>query len=96
MVGRSNPVAVTSNIAPVSSKNFLDIPATTACSFIFKCVRDMIRTYRVKNVIVFDVGNSSLAHGNDKNKIILILGKGPRDGLDDTTITAEAESWFEF
>ena len=34
---------------------------------------------------------SSSVHTNDKNKNILILGKGPTQGIDDTTLTAEAE-----
>ena len=32
-------------MAPVSSKEFLDIQATTECRFTLKLVRDMIRTY---------------------------------------------------
>ena len=35
----------TSDIAPVSSKEFLDIQATIECGFTLKRVRDMIRTY---------------------------------------------------
>ena len=43
----SNPAAVayTSDIAPVLSKEFIDIQATTECRFTLKRVRDMIRTY---------------------------------------------------
>ena len=43
----SSPVAViyTSGIAPVLSKEVLDIQATTVCGFTLKRVRDMIRTY---------------------------------------------------
>ena len=33
------------DIAPVSSKEFLDIQATIECGFTLKRVRDMIRTY---------------------------------------------------
>ena len=42
----SSPIAVTetSNFAPVSSKEFLDIRATTVCEFTLKHVGDMIRT----------------------------------------------------
>ena len=42
-----NPFAViqTSDIAPVSSKEFLDIQATTECRSTLKLVRDMIMTY---------------------------------------------------
>ena len=35
----------TSHIAPVSSKEFLDIQAATECEFTLKRVRDIIRTY---------------------------------------------------
>ena len=35
----------TSDIEPVSSKEFLDTQATTECGFTQKCVCDMIRTY---------------------------------------------------
>ena len=47
MVVGSNPVAVTSpsDFAPASSKEFLDIQATTECGFTLKRVRDMIKTY---------------------------------------------------
>ena len=40
------PVAVTqiSDIAPVSSREFLDIQATAECRFNLKCVYDMIKT----------------------------------------------------
>ena len=40
MVVSSNPVVVTSNIAPVSSKEFLDIQATIEYRFNQKRVRD--------------------------------------------------------
>ena len=33
-------------VAPISSKDFLDIQATTECRFTLKRVCDMIRTYR--------------------------------------------------
>ena len=47
MVLGSNPVAVTktSDIAPGSSKEFLDIQATMECGFTLKHVRDIIKTY---------------------------------------------------
>ena len=47
MVLDSSPVAVTSpsDLAPASSKEFLDIQATIECRFTLKRVRDMIRTY---------------------------------------------------
>ena len=34
---------------------------------------------------------SSSVHVDDKEKDILILGKGPTQGLDETTLTAEAK-----
>ena len=48
MVLGSSPVAVTSpsDLAPASSKEFLDIQATIECGFTLKRVRDMTRTYR--------------------------------------------------
>ena len=47
MVVRLAPVAVTqtSDIAPVSSKEFLDIQVTIECEFTLKHTRDMIITY---------------------------------------------------
>ena len=47
MVVGSRPVAVTqtSDIGPASSKEFLDIQATTECGFTLKRVRDMRRAY---------------------------------------------------
>ena len=41
-----------------------------------------------QNVIIFGVDMSSSAHGNNKKKCILILGKGPTQGLEHT-LTAE-------
>ena len=45
MVVGWNPVAITSDIATVSSEEFLDIQATISCRFTLKHVRDMITTY---------------------------------------------------
>ena len=47
VVEDSSPVGVTqiSDFAPASSKEFLDIQATTEWGFTLKCVRDMTRTY---------------------------------------------------
>ena len=42
-----------------------------------------------KNVKIFGAGMSSSLHIANKNKDILILGKSPADGLDDTTLAAE-------
>ena len=44
-----------------------------------------------KNVIIFGVDTSSSVHIDIKGKDILILGKGPTQGLDDTTLKAEAK-----
>lgn len=41
--------------------------------------------------MVFGVDNSFSEHVDNRNKDILILGKNPIDGLDDTTITSESE-----
>ena len=46
-----------------------------------------------KNIIF---GMSPYVHINDKKKDILILGKGPTDGLDDTTLTPEKEYSINF
>ena len=47
MVVGPSPVAdtSTSDIAPVSNKEFLDAQATIKCGFTLKCVRDILRTY---------------------------------------------------
>ena len=45
-----------------------------------------------KNVITFGVDHGSSVHAdNSRKRGTLILGKGPTNGLDDATITAEAE-----
>ena len=44
-----------------------------------------------KNVIVFGADMSSSVHIDNKKKDILILGKSPTKGLDDTTLIAEAQ-----
>ena len=43
-----------------------------------------------RNIIIFGVDMSSSVHVGNKGKDILILGEGPIQGLDDTTLTAEA------
>ena len=43
------------------------------------------------NAIIFEVDMSSSVHVNNKNKDILILGKGQTQGLDNTTLTSETE-----
>ena len=49
-----------------------------------------------KNVITSDGDMSSSANVNNPKKVILILGKGPTHGLDDTTLTAEKEYPINF
>ena len=49
-----------------------------------------------KNVIPFGVDISSCVYIDNKNKDILILGKGPTQGLDDATLTAEAQYSINF
>ena len=39
---------------------------------------------------------SSSVHIDNKKKDVLILGKGPQQGLDDTTLTAEAQYSINF
>ena len=42
-----------------------------------------------KNVVIFGADMSSSVHIDNKKKFILIPGKGPTNGLDDTTFTVE-------
>ena len=49
-----------------------------------------------KNVIIFGADMSSSVHVDNKWKDILILGEGPTQGLDDTTLTAEAKYPINF
>ena len=51
-------------------------------------------SYR-KNVI-FGANMSSSVHFDNKGKDILILGEGPTQGLDDTTLTLEAKYLINF
>ena len=44
-----------------------------------------------KNVIIFRADMSSYVHVDNKKKNILILGEGLTQGVDDTTLTAEAK-----
>ena len=45
---------------------------------------------------IFGAGIRSPVHIDNKKKDILILGKGPTDGLHDTTLTAEKEYSLNF
>ena len=49
-----------------------------------------------KNVITFGVDMSSSVHVDNKKKDILILGEGPTQGLDDTTLTAKKKYSINF
>ena len=49
-----------------------------------------------KNVIIFGVDMGSSVHIDNKKKYILILGKGLTQGLDDTTLIAEAQYPIDF
>ena len=42
-----------------------------------------------KNVLIFGVHESSLLHSNNKANNIYVMGKGPVQGIDDTTSYAE-------
>ena len=44
-----------------------------------------------RNVITFGADMNSSVPVDKNNKDILILGEGPTQGLDDTTLTAEAK-----
>ena len=44
-----------------------------------------------KNVFIFGADMSSSVHVDNKGKNILIPGEGPTQGLDDSTLTAEAK-----
>ena len=50
---------------------------------------DLIEKDSFHLVIVFGVGMSSSVHVDHKKKDILVLDKGPTQGLDGTTLTAE-------
>ena len=43
-----------------------------------------------EKIIIFGVDNGSYVHIDSKNNNILVLGKGPTQGLNDAAITAEA------
>ena len=49
-----------------------------------------------RNVIIFGVDLNSCVHIDNKGKDILIFGGGPTQGLDDTTLTAEAKYPINF
>ena len=49
-----------------------------------------------KNFIILGADMSSSVHIDNKNKDILILGEGPTQGFDDTTLTTEAKYPINF
>ena len=49
-----------------------------------------------KNMIIFGADMNLPVHIDNKNKDILILVEGPTQGLDDTTLTAEAKYRINF
>ena len=49
-----------------------------------------------KNVIIFEAYMRSSVHVDNKGRDILILGEGPTQGLNDTTLTAEAKYVINF
>lgn len=48
------------------------------------------------NFIIFGVNNSVSVHVNIKKKYILIVKKGPTDGLDDAKLTTNIEYFINF
>ena len=51
----------------------------------------ILKFYFGKNVTNFGVDNSSSTHADNRKKYILLHVEGPKQGIDDTTITAEAK-----
>ena len=49
-----------------------------------------------KNIIIFGADMSSSVHIDNKNKDIVTLGETTTQGLDDTTLTAEAKYPINF
>ena len=49
-----------------------------------------------KNVIIFGDDMSLSVHIDNKGKDILVLGEGPTQGLDDTTLTTKAKYPIDF
>ena len=50
----------------------------------------------IVNAVIFGVDMSSSLHVDNKNKDILIVGQGLTEGLDNTSLTAEAEYSINF
>ena len=90
MVLGSSPVAVTSpsDFAPASSKEFLDIQATTERGFTLKRIRDMTRTYGFQWSII-----AGLNYNNVKEKELKKLLKFKRV---DTDFSSHQRYWENF
>ena len=46
--------------------------------------------------MIFGANMSSSVHFDNKKNNILIIGEGPTQGLDDTTLTAEKKTFNQF
>ena len=49
-----------------------------------------------KSVIIFGIDMSSSVHVDKKKKDILILGEGPKQALNDATLTSEKQVFNQF
>ena len=49
-----------------------------------------------KDLMIFEVENSSSMHSDNRQKKVLILGKGLTDGLDGTVLTVKTEYNINF
>ena len=49
-----------------------------------------------KNVMISGANMSSSVHFDNKKNNILIIGEGPTQGLDDTTLTEEKKTFNQF
>ena len=47
-----------------------------------------------KNVIIFGADMSSFVHIHNENEGILILGEGPTQGLDDSSINSRSKTSY--
>ena len=70
----------------------LDMVLNLMCVYLFNC---QVVVNLVK-IMIFGVDNSSSTHTDNRKNNILILGKGPTDGLVDITISVEAECSIKF
>ena len=75
--------AITTSQLPIVKVNFEDFQCGKCKSWL-------------KNVTIFGADMSSSVNANNKNKSILILGKGQAKGLDNTLLTTEAQYSINF